>query len=128
MRVFAFAAAMACLSIANPAAAAVGAYASVPAADGAECVKLCDADTLCVGWTFGNSACGLWASAPNPTPDSFTLSTHAPAFAQRRTPTQVAEAPTPQPASPARHQTASETLLGGEDVGADLRPRLGDGG
>ena len=105
-----------------------GAYAA-PAADRADdCIKVCQDDTLCVGWTYEAGACGLWASVPKQAPAAFTLSSRAPHFAQDTAATAIAQAaaPAPQP-EPPRHEPAAVALLGGDTRTEDLRPRFGAG-
>ena len=116
-------------AIASTTAQAVGpgAYAA-PAAPGAsDCIKLCQDDSLCVGWTYEAGACGLWASVPKDAPSHFTLSDHAPAFAQRMEAAQAASEPIAalERAAPAPRDAGRAALLGGDDGNEDLRPRLG---
>jgi len=93
---------------------------------GANCIKLCQDDTLCVGWTYRSGACGLWASVPKQAPSAFTLSSRAPSFAQAVAVVSTASPAPPQPPQP-RHEQASVALLGGNDRAEPLRPRFGDG-
>ena len=109
-------------------AAEPGAYASPAAAAAEDCIKLCQDDTLCVGWTYRSGACGLWASVPKQAPSAFTLSSRAPGFAQELPATAVAQAATPAPQpEPQRLEPAAVALLGGDTRSEDLRPRLGAG-
>jgi hypothetical protein len=113
-----------------PVAAAAGAYATPRAANAADCIKLCNDDSLCVGWTFADSACGLWASLPKDAESAFTPGDHAPAFARSlraSEPQLVAAQQASRLAAPARRTQSSDMLLGGDDVGSELRPRLGGG-
>ena len=107
-------------------AAEPGAYASPAAAAAEDCIKLCQDDTLCVGWTYRSGACGLWASVPKQAPSAFTLSSRAPSFAQAVAVVSTASPAPPQPPQP-RHEQASVALLGGNDRAEPLRPRFGDG-
>ncbi len=123
MRLIASVVILAAISANAAQASASGAYATPAAPSASDCIKLCQDDSLCVGWTYEAGACGLWASAPKEPPSHFTLSDHAPAFARQM------EAPPepgarPEPASPAS-STAAAALLGGVDRGEDIRPRLG---
>lgn len=108
-------------------AAEPGAYASPTAAVADDCIKLCQDDTLCVGWTYTSGACGLWASVPKQTPSAFTLSSRASNFAQPVPVVSTAAAPTPPSPPQPRHEQASIALLGGNDRAESLRPRFGDG-
>ena len=105
-----------------------GAYASPATERADDCIKICEDDTLCVGWTYEAGACGLWASVPKQVPSAFTLSSRAPVLTQTMpaTPVVQAAAPAPRPV-PARHEPASIALLGGDNRTEDLRPRLGAG-
>ena len=105
-----------------------GAFATPAAAAADDCIKLCQDDTLCVGWTYASGACGLWASVPKQAPSAFTLSSRAPDFAQNM-PATVVQAATPAPPAPPqqRHEQASVALLGGDNRTEDLRPRFGGG-
>ncbi|MBI3438899.1 MAG: hypothetical protein HY054_09695 [Proteobacteria bacterium] len=103
-----------------------GAYASSAAANSSDCIKLCQDDTLCVGWTYSESACGLWASVPQQSSGAFTLSGRAPSFAQAL-PVVVAAAPSPVPPPQPRQEHAAIALLGGNDRQEALRPRFGAG-
>jgi hypothetical protein len=107
-------------------AAEPGAYATPAAAATDDCIKLCQDDTLCVGWTYNGGACDLWASIPKQPPSTFTLSSRAPSFAQAIPVAGVASPTPPQPPQP-RHEQASVALLGGNDRAEPLRPRFGDG-
>ena len=125
-----FAALTSALIIYVPAASATGAYATPSATNAAQCIKLCNDDSLCVGWTFAAGACGLWAGVPNNSGSGFTLGERAPEFARepKTYESQVnAAQPAPTPIAPARRTPASERLLGGNSAGSDLRPRLGGG-
>ena len=130
MRLVALSVALAFAAFAATPACANGAYASSPEASPADCVKLCDDATLCVGWTFDQGACGLWASVPGFAPSAFTLSDHAPAFA-RSIGVSTAQAPPEVPptrqANGARHASPATALLGGNDGAEELRPPLGGG-
>src|SRR5947207_2272020 len=104
-----------------------GAYALPAAGRADDCIKICQDDTLCVGWTYEAGACGLWASVPKQAPTTFTLSSRAPDFAQDNAAAIVqAAAPAPPP-TPPRHEPASVALLGGDNRTEDLRPRFGAG-
>jgi hypothetical protein len=130
MRLVAFSVALAFAAIAATPARANGAYASLPEASAADCVKLCDDDNLCVGWTFDQGACGLWASVPGVAPSAFTVSDNAPAFA-RAISVGVAQAPVEVPptrqANGVGHASGATALLGGNDGPEELRPPLGGG-
>ena len=105
-----------------------GAYATPAAERADDCIKLCQDDTLCVGWIYETGACGLWASVPKQAPSAFTLSSRAPGFAQELPATAVAQAATPAPQpEPQRREPAAVALLGGDTRSEDLRPRLGAG-
>jgi len=106
-------------------AAEPGAYAAPAATAADDCIKLCQDDTLCVGWTYSTGACGLWASVPKQSPSAFTLSSRAPSFAQDIPIVDAATPTPPQPPQP-RHEQASVALLGGNDRPEALRPRFGD--
>ncbi|MFZ2029322.1 MAG: hypothetical protein WAU68_03355 [Vitreimonas sp.] len=103
-----------------------GAYATPAVASADDCIKVCQDDTLCVGWTYGAGACALWASVPKQAPSAFTLSSRAPGFAQNIPTIVQAAAPAPPP-TPPRHEPAAVALLGGDSRTEDLRPRLGAG-
>ena len=105
-----------------------GAYASPAAERADDCIKVCQDDTLCVGWTYEAGGCGLWASVPKQAPSAFTLSSRAPGFVQDMPVTAIvqAAAPAPPPA-PLRREPAAVALLGGDTRSEDLRPRFGAG-
>jgi hypothetical protein len=126
MRLIATLLVFAALAFTTARAEVSGAYASPTAERADDCIKVCQDDTLCVGWTYEAGTCGLWASVPKQTPSAFTLSDRAPSFARS---TQIAAAPAPEAPAPrpARHEPASVALLGGDNRIEDLRPRLGAG-
>jgi hypothetical protein len=105
-----------------------GAYATPAAERADDCIKVCQDDTLCVGWTYEAGACGLWASVPKQAPSAFTFGSRAPGFAQDMPVTTIAQAaaPAPPPAPP-RREPAAVALLGGDTRSEDLRPRFGAG-
>lgn len=105
-----------------------GAYATPAAAIADDCIKICQDDSLCMGWTYASGACGLWASVPKQTPAHFTLSSRAPRFAQdmQAATVQAAVTPAPPPA-PSHREPAAVALLGGDTRSEDLRPRFGAG-
>ena len=117
------------LAVAATPAVASGAYTSAPAANAANCIKLCNDDSLCVGSTFSAGACHLWASVPLEAPQSFALSNHAPDFARAMAATAPPPSPSPERhANSARQTSATAVLLGGPDSPDEgLRPRMGDG-
>ena len=126
MRLIAILVIFAAVSVTTARASAPGAYATPAAPSANDCIKLCQDDSLCVGWTYQSGACGLWASVPKDAPSHFTLSGHAPGFAHR---VEVAEAERPaappEHPTPAQPETADVALLGGYDASEDIRPRLG---
>lgn len=124
MRLIAILVIFAAISVTTARASAPGAYATPAAPSANDCIKLCQDDSLCVGWTYDAGACGLWASVPHDAPSHFTLSGQAPAFAHR---VELAERERPivPPEQPAQHETADVALLGGYDASEDIRPRLG---
>src|SRR5262245_21276006 len=81
-----------------------GAYATPAAPNASDCIKLCQDDSLCVGWTHEAGACGLWASVPKDTPAHFTLSDHAPRSAREIEVAQAGDEPSarsaPAPGAP----------------------------
>ncbi|MBS0384563.1 MAG: hypothetical protein JSS00_04355 [Proteobacteria bacterium] len=123
MRTLAVLAIFAAITVATARAAASGAYATAAAATAADCARLCDDDTLCIGWTYDGSACGLWASAPkHDAPLPFRLSNRAPGFVR---PAHGAAVAPPEQPSPIRPEPMAVALLGGDDRPQDLRPRFG---
>jgi hypothetical protein len=46
------------------AASASGAFATLPAADGDACARVCADDTLCMAWRFEAGSCDLRATVP----------------------------------------------------------------
>jgi hypothetical protein len=124
MRLIAILVILAAISANAAQASAPGAYATSAASSASDCIKLCQDDSLCVGWTYEAGACGLWASAPKEPPSHFTLSDNAPAFARQMQAAAEPGAPA-GPASPASSTTVAAALLGGDDRGEDIRPRLG---
>ena len=122
MRLIATLLIFAALAFTSARAEVTGAYASPAAERADDCIKICEDDTLCVGWTYEAGACGLWASVPKQTPSAFTLSSRAPSFAQAMPVTTIAQA-----VAPAHPEPASVALLGGDTRTEDLRPRFGAG-
>ena len=127
MRLIAILVIFAAISSTTAEASGPGAYAAPAAPSASDCIKLCRDDSLCVGWTYEAGACGLWASVPKDAASHFTLSGHAPPFAQRIEVAQAGDEPPArnERAAPARHETAAAALLGGDDGRDDIRPRLG---
>ena len=127
MRLIAILVICAAVGVTAARASAPGAYAALAAPAAQDCVKLCEDDSLCVGWTYEAGACGLWASLPKDAPSQLTLSAHAPGFARRVEATQAVRAPPAARGRPnsAPHDIAPAALLGGYDGGDDIRPRLG---
>jgi hypothetical protein len=127
MRLIAMLVIFAVMSSTRAGASAPGAYATPAAPSASDCIKLCQDDSLCVGWTYEAGACGLWASVPKDAPLHFTLSEHAPAFAHEMEVAQAGDEPTAgsAPAAGGQHETAALALLGGDDGRDDIRPRLG---
>jgi len=127
MRLIAMLVIFAVISSTRAEASGPGAYATPAAPSASDCIKLCQDDSLCVGWTYEAGACGLWASVPKDAPSHFTLSDHAPPFAHETEVAQAGDEPTARsvPASGAPHETAAQALLGGDDGRDDIRPRLG---
>ena len=113
-----------------------GVYLSLRVEDAAACSRACDADGLCLAWTFLRAgACELKAVAPNRVIEPGArsgLSPRAPDFARRimrpiappSPPAAVAEA------APAPAPDPEAALLGGPPMAAPeaLRPRLGAAG
>ncbi len=122
MRLIALLMIFAAITFATARAAAPGAYAAPAAGAAVDCVKLCDDDSLCVGWTYEAGACGLWASVPSNVTSHFTLSNRAPGVARR---IQVAEPQSAAPQEQPTYQPAAAALLGGDTPAEDLRPRFG---
>jgi hypothetical protein len=122
MRLIATLLIFAALAFTSARAEVTGAYASPAAERADDCIKICEDDTLCVGWTYEAGACGLWASVPKQTPSAFTLSSRAPSFAQAMPVTTIAQA-----VAPPRPEPTSVALLGGDTRTEDLRPRFGAG-
>ncbi len=99
-----------------------GDYRSADAASAEACARLCEADTICMAWTFRAGACALKAVAPAPIADAESMSglaARAPGFmrvAAAAPPTPIAEA-APPPAVPAPPQAPARRddygLLGG---------------
>jgi len=127
MRLLAILVIFAAISFTPAGASAPGAYASPAAESSNDCVRLCQDDSLCVGWTYESGACGLWASVPKDAPFHFMLSNHAPGFARQVEIAEATHTPAapPERPSPAPHEAAAVALLGGYDGDDDLRPRLG---
>ena len=127
MRLIAMLVIFAVMSSTPAQASGPGAYATPAAPSASDCIKLCQDDSLCVGWTYEAGACGLWASVPKDAASHFTLSDHAPRFAQQIEVAQASDEPTTRSerATGAQHETAAAALLGGDDGRDDIRPRLG---
>ena len=127
MRLIAILVIFAAVSVTTARASAPGAYATPTAPSANDCIKLCQDDTLCVGWTYDAGACGLWASVPKDAPSHFTLSSHATGSARQIQVAETADPPTapPERAAPAQRESAAVALLGGLDGDEDIRPRLG---
>jgi hypothetical protein len=127
MRLIATLLMFAALAFTTARAEVTGAYGSTAAERADDCTKICEDDTLCVGWTYHAGACGLWASVPKQTPSAFTLSTRAPGFAHTMPVAAMAQPPTPAPRPQPQHEIAAVALLGGDNRSEDLRPRFGAG-
>lgn len=129
-RLFVFAFALAIMATATARAGDLprGVYASVAAADSADCARICADDTLCVSWSFqsGNDTCALRATRPaGPAPVALAA---AASYAEAAPITAPME-----PAARPQAQEVQESLLGGPESAegsvetpqplADLRSR-----
>lgn len=127
MRLIATLLMFALVSFAAARASTLGAYATLEAASAADCVKLCQDDSLCIGSTYEAGLCGLWASVPQNPPTHFALSERAQRFARSIPSAAAAPEPNgPQHPTPAEPEPAAVALLGGDSRIQDLRPAFGD--
>lgn len=80
-----------------------GVYASTPLADAPACARACEADGLCMAWSFSEQTCALRANLAGEQIAISGVSTRAPAHLRPSTP------PTPPPEPrPAAVMTSSQ--------------------
>lgn len=103
-----------------------GVYASTPLADAQACAQACDADGLCMAWSFADQSCALRANVPADLSGASGVSARAPSHLRPASP--PAPLPEPRPAAiavpapqPARDAEPMENvqtaeLLGGPEA------------